>query len=205
MSHRKRAFLLISAALLTLTGFSFGFVACLHLKTASPDVQREQMLDQSGNAPPAVRAAVVDRLHTLQAGYSKRDPKLIDAFAQTLFPQDGDVLILGTDGGEREWVRGASNAKDFVVGDWLGWGDARFNTDRAAVWSMGDVAWLATIGTVRWGKNFERPIRLSAILTQEDGRWVFRQMHFQYDDNDPSSADLLRPGTYTRLLSYALR
>lgn len=205
MSNRTKAIFLATAALFSLGGFTFGFVACLHLKTSSADTLREQKLNQSGNAPSAIRASVVETLHTLQSGYAKRDPKQVDTFAQSLFSKDGDVLILGTNGGVREWVRGVPDAKQFIIGDWLYWGDVSFDADHAAVWSSGDVAWLATIGTVRWKKNVERPIRLSAILTREDNRWVFRQMHFQYDDTDPSTADLTHPQTYVRLLTEKLR
>lgn len=204
MSSRSKAFFLATAALFSLGGFAFGFVACLHLKTSSPDTLRQQKLNQSGSASSEVRTAVVETLHTLQHGYAMRDPRQVDTFAQALFPRDGDVLILGTNGGVREWVRGVPDAKRFIVGDWLYWGDVTFDTDHAAVWSSGDVAWLATIGTVRWKKDSERPIRLSAILTREDNRWVFRQMHFQYDDADPSTADLTQPGTYVRLLTEKL-
>lgn len=205
MSHRAKVIYLLTAILAAIVGFRFGFVACLNAKTSSPNSQREQKLDQSGDAPQLVRTAVVQQLHAMQDGYTKRDPKNIDTFAQSLFAKDGDILILGTNGGVGEWIRGVPDAKRFVVNDWLKWGEVRFDTDRATIWSSGDVAWIATIGTVDWGKGVTRPIRLSAILTQEDGRWVFRQMHFQYDDNDPTTADLRHPDTYARLISSKFR
>ncbi|HEX4284914.1 MAG TPA: nuclear transport factor 2 family protein [Terracidiphilus sp.] len=201
MTTRAKVIFVLTVVLAAMLGFRVGFVACLHLKTSSPEMQREQKLGQSGNASETVRAAVVDRLRTLQDGYTKRDPKNIDSFAQSLLAKDGDVLVLGTNGGVEEWVRGVPGAKNFIVNDWLKWGNVRFDTDQATVWSSGDVAWMATIGTVDWGKGVVRPIRLSAVLTLEDGRWVFRQMHFQYDDNDPTTADLRHPSTYIRLLA----
>lgn len=204
MSSRNKAFLLLTAALFALGGFTFGFVACLHLKSTSPIAERKQELDPSGNAPPAVRVAIVEKLQTLQDGYTRRDPKILSLLTQNLFPKDGDVLILGTDGGVGEWVRGAPAARDFIAGDWRYWGRLQLDTDHAIVWSSGNAAWMATIGTVRWEKR-ERPIRFTAILTHEQDRWVFRQMHFQWDDDDPSTADLFRTSTYARLLSDALQ
>jgi hypothetical protein len=121
-----------------------------------------------------------------------------------LFPADGDLLILGTNGGVDEWARGASNASRFIAADWRGWGDVHLDVEHAIVWSSGDVAWLATIGDVRWHKS-QRPLRFTAVLTREDKGWVFRQMHFQWDDNDPAKGDLLRPRTYLRLFSDVLR
>lgn len=204
MSNRSKLFFLSAAALIALIGFWSGFNACLHLKTSSPDALREQNLELPGNASPVVRAAIVQQLRELQKDYAKRDPKTLDSLAQSLFPHDGDTLILGTDGGVEEWVRGAPAAKSFIAGDWQYWGDLHFDSDRAIVWSSGDVAWIATVGVVRWTKR-ERPIRFTAILTWEEGHWVFRQMHFQWDDADPKIAELLRPSTYARLLSGAVR
>jgi hypothetical protein len=46
---------------------------------------------------------------------------------------------------------------------------------------------------------------LYSDLTREDDRWVFRQMHFQWDDNQPDLGDLLRRRTYVSLLMDAFR
>jgi hypothetical protein len=201
---RSRALIPLSVLLIANAGFAMGFVACLHLKGARPSPLREQELVQSGNAPPVVRTAIVEKLHALQEGYARRDPKQVESLTQSLFPQDGDVLILGTDGGVREWVRGAPDARRFIEQDWRLWGDLHFDVDHAIVWSSGTAAWVATIGVVRWQRS-ERPVRFTAVLTRENDRWVFRQMHFQWDDNEPAASDLLRPQTYLNFLSDALR
>ncbi|MGC1424518.1 MAG: nuclear transport factor 2 family protein [Terracidiphilus sp.] len=200
MFLRNKIFLALTVVLVGALGFASGFVACLHSKSTSPASLREQSLAQPGSAPPVLRAAVLDKLRVLQRGYSLRDVSRAASLAQELFPADGDVLMLGTEGGKEEWVRGASNDVGFITADWQNWGDVRLDVEHAIVWSSGDVAWVATIGEVRWQKR-ERPLRCTAILTREQKGWVFRQMHFQWDDNDPVKGDLLRPDTYVRLLS----
>lgn len=201
---RSRVTILLTVVLLVMLGFVAGFRVCLHVRGASPSPAREQDLAQPGNAPLAVRSSIVERLHTLQEGYTERDPKQMDAFTHDLFPSDGDVLILGTEGGTEEWVRGGTAARQFIAEDWRGWGDLQLDVDHAIVWSSGSAAWVATIGSVHW-KTRERPIRFTAVLTREEDRWVFRQMHFQWDDADPTASDLLRARTYLSLLPGATR
>lgn len=202
MSARKKALLLLAGVSVALTGFALGLAVRIH-KSGAPDVLRQQVLTRPGNASPAVRTAVVQTLRAFQRGYTERDPRKLDSFAQNIFPKDGDVLILGTDGGAGEWVRGESNARQFIENDWRSWGDLRFDADQAIVWSSGDAAWLATIGSVHWEKR-HRPLRFTAILTREDDRWVFRQMHFQWDDNQAALGGLLSRHNSAGLLIDAL-
>lgn len=200
----RRFFFPFVVVLTAALSFAFGFIACLHLKSTLPRALRAHELTQAGNAPASVRGPIVEQLHALQNGYIRRDPKDLNAFAASLFPNDGDVLILGSNGDTGEWARGLPASKKLIEGDWLYWGDVRFDSDHAIVWSSGDVAWIATIGTVGPYKR-ERPIRLTAILTRENNRWVFRQLHFQWDEKEPSRSDLLSWRTYLRLLSGAFR
>lgn len=192
---RSKAVIFCAVALLAIVSFFAGFVACLHLKST-----REQSLLSAGNAPAAVRSMVLQDLERLQDAYSRRDPAQLPSLMDAVFPRDGDILILGTDGGE--WIRDSVHAGQFIAADWQYWGDLRMDVDHAAVWSSGDVAWLATIGTVRFGARL-RPLRVTAILTREQNKWVFRQMHFQWDDKDAAKQDLLRPRSYVRLLEEA--
>ncbi len=204
MSARNKALLLLAGLSVALTGFALGIAVHIHKSNSTPEVRREQVLRRPGNASPAVRTAVVRTLPTLQRGYAQRDPTKVATLAQDIFPKDGDVLILGTDGGAGEWVRGTSSARQFIENDWRSWGDLRFDADQAIVWCSGDTAWLATIGSVHWEKS-NRPLRFTAILTREEDRWVFRQMHFQWDDNQAALGDLLNRRNSAGLLIDALR
>jgi hypothetical protein len=185
--------------MLAAVSFFAGFVACLHLKSTAP-ASRDQRLLTKGNAPPEVRASVLQDLMRLQDGYTKRDPGQLHFLVDAAFPRDGDILILGTDGGE--WIRDSVHAAQFIATDWRYWGDLRMDLDHPAIWSSGNVAWLATTGTVQFGNRL-RPLRVTSILTREQDKWVFRQMHFQWDDKDAAKQDLLHPRTYLRLLNEA--
>jgi hypothetical protein len=183
---------------MAMCGFVFGFIACLHSKSTPNPELRELELRQAGDAPPAVRAGVLASLRAFQEGYVKRDPGNLDAFMSRLFPRDGDVLILGTEGGTAEWVRGYPAAATLIREDWRDWGNFRFNVDGSIISSSGDVAWVATVGSVNF-KGIERPIRFSATLARNGDNWLFRQMQFQWDDQEPEALAVFHPHTYLRL------
>jgi len=64
-----------------------------------------------------VRAEVLAALGVFQDGYIKRDPKKLDSFMDSLFPESDDILLLGTDADE--WARGRRAVADFIRTDWL--------------------------------------------------------------------------------------
>lgn len=200
----KRATIIVVVSVAVLAGFATGFVSCLDLKTTpSNEAFKRQML-RSGDAPPAVRAGVLNSLRAFQNGYQKRDGRDLDSFMKGLFTRDGDVLMIGIQSGTSEWARGYTAAAQFIRRDWEKWGDFRFDVDNAVVWSSGDIAWVASVGSVR-SKDAERPVRFTAILAREGDRWVFRQIHFQLDQTDPEEADVLNPHMYLQLVRIALR
>jgi len=141
-------------------------------------------------------------LQAFQEGYVRRDPKELDAFMHRLFQKDDDILLIGTDADE--WARGYPAVAEFIRADWLNWGDFRFAVDDSIVWSSGDVAWIASVGMVH-DHGSDRPLRFSAILTRDGDNWLFRQLHFQWDDRDPTPADLLQPSTHLRIVRWVLQ
>ena len=199
---RKRVLSALAAVLLIVVGFAFGFVTSLHLKSVASGDRRQRYLLQTGDAPAPVRAQVLVALRAFQEGYIRRDPKELDSFMDRLFPENSDILLLGTDADE--WVRGYRPVADFIRTDWLKWGDFRFAVDDSIVWSSGDVAWIASVGAVR-EQGVDRPLRFSAILTRNGNNWLFRQLHFQWDARDPSPSDLLHASTYLKLVRLVLR
>jgi len=182
-------------------GFSSGWFARKHMQDSLPAATRKLFLQPPGDAPPEVRTGVILALQELQDGYRKRDVSDLDAFMNRLFVKDGDVLILGTGGGE--WARGYAKAAELIRADWTVWGNLRFDVDDAVVWSSGDMAWIATVGEVR-RKRGSRPIRLSGILVREGDRWLFRQLQYQWDDQDPLFSDLFKPHSDLRALQRIL-
>ena len=194
----KNTLLAVAVTLLLFFGFAAGFLACVSLRVSSHQKALPSELLQPADAPAAVRAGVLDSLRAFQDGYIKRDERDLDSFLSRLFPRDGDVLILGTEGGTAEWARGYPSASAFIARDWRGWGDFRFDVERSIVWSAGDVAWVASVGSVRFNTTY-RPVRFTAIMTRDGGRWVFRQLQFQWDESAPEANDILQLHTYLRL------
>ncbi len=190
-NHRQSRWLglLLPALFLLMAGFAFGLLASRHLKRVVPDERRQAYLHRKGDALPAVREQVLVALRAFQNGYSRRDPKDLDSFMRRLFVEDDEILLLGTDAGE--WVRGYHEVGRFIANDWAKWGDFKFLVEDAIIWSSGNVAWVVSVGTVH-GQRSDRPVRFSAILAPRGEEWVFRQLHFQWDEREPSPTDLTR-------------
>jgi len=169
-----------------LFGFVGGWVGSRRLGISNRGGQNQPRPSGGGDAPGDVRANVLQSLRDFQAGYSKRDPSQLGRFMSDLFPEDDDILICGTDPGE--WIQGRESAQKFIGGDWAGWGDVRLAVDDAEISASGDVAWIATTGTVS-----NRPIRFTAVLRRTKDRWLFRQIQFQWDSGTVRLFDLLRP------------
>jgi hypothetical protein len=88
-------------------------------------------------------------LRRFQDGYSRRDPAQVADFMDTFFAADAEVI--GTNGitpGVEEWYTDRAGAAKLVRGDWASWGDVALDVEGARISALGDVAWLATTGTV---------------------------------------------------------
>lgn len=90
----------------------------------------------------AVRAA----LERFQVGYTRRDPDAVEAFMADLFVPDDELLVIGT--GADEWCYGREEVQQLIESDWRHWGDVALDVPGAMITVQGDVAWLATQGTV---------------------------------------------------------
>jgi hypothetical protein len=191
---RNRAQSVAAFSLLTTVAFVSGFASCLYLKRTLPESPvaenlRQEYLVQQGDASPPLRSQIIAALKTFQDGYSKRDPRELDSFMRRAFSESDDVLLLGADG--TEWVRGYSAVGQFIKTDWEGWGDFRFAVDDSVIWCSGDVAWVASVGTVHLERS-NRPIRFTAILTRHNDQWLFRQVQFQWDGSAQNRLALIQ-------------
>jgi hypothetical protein len=186
----KNVRVLVFALGLIACGFLAGWTASRRFILSTPAHLARAYLTDKGDAPEAVRHEVLKLLRAFQDGYVKRDVRSLDRFASQLFFPGTTVVVLGTDPGE--WINGYAAVKHFIKSDWLGWGDLRLLVDDTAVYSSGDVAWLATVGSVTSGR-LQRPIRLTAVMTRTNARWLFRQIQFQWDERPTSLSELLAP------------
>lgn len=105
-------------------------------------MQAEQAQPQAGDPVAAVR----ERLQRFQDGYTRRDPATIDPYLAELFVPDDELLVIGT--GADEWCYGADETRALIESDWQHWGNVVLDVAGAMITVQGDVAWLATQGTV---------------------------------------------------------
>ncbi len=133
-----------------------------------------------GNAPADVRAEVLQQLHQFQDGYARRDTSALKPFMERLFSRD-NILVLGTQ--PHEVLGSYDRATALVSADWRQWGDCTFLMDKAHISSSGNVAWVSTIGYVEFDMSrfLVLPLRLSAVMVEENDCWKFQQMQFQFD------------------------
>jgi hypothetical protein len=94
--------------------------------------------------------SVRETLQAFQDGYDRRDKALLEDYRGLFVPED-EREVIGTgaiEPGDDEWCLGLDAAGRLVENDWEGWGDLRLDVADARIHSEGDVAWLATTGTV---------------------------------------------------------
>jgi len=105
--------------------------------------------------------AVREALKQFQDGYDRRDTTLMDDF-RSLFLQEDELEVIGTgavEPGDDEWCLGLDAACSLVQNDWEAWGDLALDVADARIHTHGDVAWLATTGTVKMELETEETYR----------------------------------------------
>jgi hypothetical protein len=133
-----------------------------------------------GNSPDSIRMEIIEQLRKFQDGYSKRDPKKIDTFMQSLYSKD-NILILGTM--PNEVYPGYEKATQLVKTDWESWGNCKFEIDSANISSLGNTAWFSTSGYVEFDLSnlLVLPLRFTGVMIKEDQKWKFQQQQFQFN------------------------
>ena len=133
-----------------------------------------------GNASDSVRSEIIEQLHKFQDGYTHRDTAQLEPFMEQLFSQE-NILVLGTM--PNEILIGQGKVKRLVLSDWRSWGDCTFLMNNAHISASGDVAWISTIGYVKFDMSrfLVLPLRLSAVMVKENLTWKFQYMQFQFD------------------------
>jgi len=201
IKSRNRLLAVALAPILLVAGLLTGWRASWHVILSPVDIRQVPPRLARGDAPETVRADVLWALRGFQDGYTRRDVNDIGTFMERLFPRGKDHLVLGTDAGE--WVHGFDQIANFIRKDWQSWGDVRLDVEASMVSAAGDVAWLATHGSVK-SRGSPRPIRFTAILVRDDQRWVFRQVQFQWENDEkdkdvPRLREFLEPRKLLRL------
>jgi hypothetical protein len=141
---------------------------------------KDDYIFSSGNAPDSVRSEIVEKLNKFQAGYTQRDTTQLKPFMDQLFSHE-NTLVLGTM--PNEILIGHKRVSRLVFSDWMTWGDCTFLMNNAHISTSGDVAWISTIGYVKFdmSRYLILPLRLSAVMVKENLTWKFQYMQFQFD------------------------
>lgn len=149
-------------------------------KVYAPHQDRWHLAAGWGSAAPEVRAAVLKQLALFQEGYSRRDVKQVDAFMERVFSRQKPI-VLGTMPGEI-YVDYDSVAQ-VIRSDWESWGACRFRLEETQLSVAGEVAWFATVGSVKFdlSRFLVLPLRLTGVMVNENGTWKIRQAQFQFD------------------------
>jgi len=136
-----------------------------------------------GNAAEETRNNISAQLDIFAQGYVDRDIEKLDEFCSKLISKD-NILILGTM--PNEIFKGYIEASELIESDWLYWGDVTFLMDEANVSAQDSVAWVSTIGYVKFDMSrlLVLPLRFSGVMVPEDSDWKFQQMQFQFDLNN---------------------
>ena len=128
------------------------------------------------------KARVLQTLHILEDGYTKRDLTAVDGCVASTF-SNKDVLILGTN--PTEILTGKEGAKNLLLGDWTYWGKVKFHLDRTHFDQLDStVVYVATTGEVKidmW--RLKLPLRITGVLVNENSHWLISKLQFQYDTN----------------------
>jgi hypothetical protein len=177
-------------------GFIAGWIANGRLIFSNETIVEASLVSRHGDAPSMTRADVMRAMNVFQAGYDRRDVRLLDGFMTRLFPREGEVLLLGTE--SNEWIHGFDDVKTVIRHDWVDWADLRLDLDDCQVSAAGDVAWVATRGYV-YGDVSKRPVRFSATLERKNGEWKFRQLQYQYEDRHAVLRDFVQVGHFAQL------
>ena len=119
-------------------------------------------------------AAVMEVVNQFNEAYARRD---IDGLLALVAP-DSDLVVLGTGADERRV--GPAELKFQAERDWSQTEALAFELGWNSISAAGSVAWLAAEATGRdrvGGQEISFPLRLSAVLEQRKGKWLFVQMH----------------------------
>ena len=142
----------------------------------------DEYIYDRGNATEPIRSEILEQLQKFQAGYSARDLDQVDPYLEALFSQE-NLLVLGTM--PDEIFIGKRDVSKLIYSDWNAWGDVELLMDNAHISSAGNVAWITTIGRVRFDvpSFLVLPLRLTAVMVREETVWKLQFVQFQFDLN----------------------
>ena len=125
-------------------------------------------------ADAQTQAAVMATLDQFKQAYERRD---IERFL-SVFAPDPDVVLLGTGADEKRV--GLAEIRAQAERDWSQSDAASWEWGWSSISAAGPMAWAAVdaVGQITVaGQDIRLPLRLTLVLEQRDGRWLWVQAH----------------------------
>ena len=119
-------------------------------------------------------AAVMAVLDEFNEAYKQRNLERVLA----LFAPDSDMVFLGTGADEKRV--GLAELKAQAERDWSQSESLYWDWGWSSISAAGSVAWVAVDATGHariGGQDIDLPLRVTAVLEQRGGRWLFVQAH----------------------------
>jgi ketosteroid isomerase-like protein len=114
---------------------------------------------------------LIEPLLSFYEAYTRGDiPFVLDLFSRA----DG-ALVIGTDPGE--WWAGSETIRRVVEAQMEETGGVGFAPGAPQAYCEGTVGWIADRPTFTLPDGTERPVRITAVLRQEDDGWKIVQFH----------------------------
>jgi len=122
-------------------------------------------------ADAATRSQVLLALGELRAAVSEKRLEGV----LSLFAPDADATLIGSETGES--ATGPMNMRPFLEDLFDSPDSYSWEWDDVSVSSSGNVAWLWLDGALAVNGRSRHPYRISAVLEQRQGRWLFVLFH----------------------------
>lgn len=137
-------------------------------------------------ADAQTQAAVMATLDQFKQAYERRDVEQLLA----VFASDPDTVLVGTGADEKRV--GLAEIRAQAERDWAQSDSASWEWGWSSVSAAGPVAW-ATVEAVGQitaaGQEMRLPLRLTVVLEQRNGRWLWVQAHASVPaQNEPEGA-----------------
>lgn len=177
----RKLILRVFIILTSLLGCLFLVLMLMQLNANKDELVRVKDYNK-GTIGTQEKSGVLQTLRILENGYTQRDVKAVDSCVASTF-SNKDVLILGTN--PTEILNGKEGAKNLLLGDWAYWGKVKFHLDKTRYDQLdSSVVYVATTAEVKidiW--KLKLPLRITAVLVNEDSHWLISKLQFQYDTN----------------------
>lgn len=132
-------------------------------------------------ADNTVPKAVFELLDDYAQAYSNKD---LDGMLK-LFIEDDDLVVIGT--GFDEWVKGSAELRSGFRRDMEQADDIKVKFRDVTISAKGKVAWLSghmNMEAVIKGQATYLPGRLSAVVENRNGKWLFAHLHYSTPAED---------------------